>query len=175
MKIVLGVTASISAYKSVEIMRIFQKNGHEVSVVMTENSKHMVTEMSFEAFIPGKVYSRMFEPGQDPVLHINLGKEHDMLLIAPASANIIGKIANGLADDLLSATAMAFPGQIVVSPAMNVNMYENRAVQENLAVLRSRGVAVIEPEEGRLACGDIGKGLFPAPEKIFKICQDLHA
>lgn len=173
MKIVLGVTASISAYKAVDIMRMFQKNGHDVSVLMTENSKKMITEMAFEAFIPGKVYSKMFAENQDPVLHINLGKEHDLMLIAPASANVIGKIANGIADDLLTSTVLAFTGTIVVAPAMNVNMYENRAVQENLAVLRSRGMAVIEPEEGELACGDIGKGRFPAAEKIFKICMDL--
>lgn len=154
-------------------MRVFQKHGHEMSVVLTQSAQHLVAPLSFETFIPGRVYTDMWEKGQDPVLHINLGEENDLLLIAPASANIIGKMANGVADDLLSTTYLAFFKQVVISPAMNTHMYEHPAVQENLAKLKKRGVAVIEPDEGMLACRYEGKGKFPEAESIYQFVIGL--
>ncbi len=175
MNVVLGVTGSISAYKAVDIMRAFLKNGHDVSVVMTEAALKFIPALPFDTFTPGKVYCDMWEVRQDPLIHINLGKDNDLLLIAPASANTIGKIANGIADDLLSATFLAFNKQVVIAPAMNTNMYEHPAVKENIARLITRGVSVIEPEVGELACRVEGKGKLPSPETIYEHCIKLGA
>jgi phosphopantothenoylcysteine decarboxylase/phosphopantothenate--cysteine ligase len=174
MKVILGVSGSISAYKAIYIMRLFQKNSHSVSVIMTPNSLRFVTPLTFETFCPGKVYHNMFEKDQDPLLHINIGKENDLLLLAPATANIIGKIANGIADDLLSSTFLAFNKTIVVAPAMNTIMFENSSVQDNLKRLKERGVQVIEPDSGSLACSDEGKGKLPAPEYIYEKCVEIQ-
>lgn len=169
MKIVLGVTGSISAFKAVDVMRLFQKNGDEVSVILTKSACQFIGPVTFETFSPGRVYSDMFEKHQDPLLHINL-QEKDMLLIAPASANIIGKMAHGIADDLLSSTFIAFYKTVVVAPAMNSHMYENPAVRDNINTLRSRGIKVLEPVEGALACNTVGKGKFPEPQAVFDFC-----
>lgn len=169
MNIILGITGSISAFKAVDLMRLFQKNGHEVSVILTRSAGEFVGAITFETFCPGRVYSEMFEKHQDPLVHINL-QAKDLLLIAPASANIIGKMANGIADDLLSSTFLAFYKTVVVAPAMNSHMYENPAVQDNITRLRSRGIHIIEPEEGSLACNTVGKGKFPEPGKIYDFC-----
>lgn len=170
MNIILGVSGSISAYKSVELMRYFQKKGHNISVVLTKNALNFVSPLSFETFLPGKVYYDMFKQNQDPLLHINLNKDNELLLIAPASANIIGKMANGIADDLLSTLYIAFNKRIVISPAMNSVMLEHPAVVRNLEILKSRGVEIIEPEEGELACENEGKGRLPLPEYIYDLC-----
>jgi phosphopantothenoylcysteine decarboxylase/phosphopantothenate--cysteine ligase len=170
MKVILGVTGSISAYKAVELMRLFQKNGHGVSVVMTGAAQKFIPALTFETFTPGCVYTGMFDPHQDPVLHINLCRDSDLLLIAPASANIIGKMANGIADDLLSTVFLAFYRTVVVAPAMNCHMLENLAVQENISRLRARGVGVIDPDEGSLACAYEGKGRLPDPQRIYDYC-----
>jgi len=171
--VILGVTGSISAYKAVDILRIFQKNGHGVSVIMTRSARELIRPLTFETFIPGKVYTSMFEAFQDPVLHISICQENDLLLIAPATANIIGKMANGIADDLLSTTFLAFCKPVVIAPAMNEHMLENPVVRENIARLKSRGVDVIEPEEGELACKYEGKGRLPDPERIYNHCMEL--
>jgi phosphopantothenoylcysteine decarboxylase/phosphopantothenate--cysteine ligase len=173
MKVILGVTGSISAYKAVDIMRIFQKNGHDVSVIMTKAARQIIPALTFETFSPGKVFVDMFEKHQDPVLHVNICKDRDLLLIAPATANIIGKMANGIADDLLSTTFLAFYRQVVIAPAMNVHMLENQAVQDNITRLKSRGVEIIEPDEGSLACDYEGKGRLPEPQRIFQHCMNL--
>jgi phosphopantothenoylcysteine decarboxylase/phosphopantothenate--cysteine ligase len=115
----------------------------------------------------------MFEAFQDPVLHISICQENDLLLIAPATANIIGKMANGIADDLLSTTFLAFCKPVVIAPAMNEHMLENPVVRENIARLKSRGVDIIEPEEGELACKYEGKGRLPDPERIYNHCMEL--
>lgn len=175
MNLVLGVTGSISAYKAVEILRIFQKNGHNVSVIMTRGAKKFISPLTFETFIPGKVYFELFKEDQDPVLHINISRNNDLLLIAPATANIIGKIANGIADDLLSTTFLAFYGKIVIAPAMNSFMYENMAVTENIARLKSRGVEVIEPEKGELACKDDAKGRLASYNRIYEYCVGIKS
>ncbi len=173
MNIVLGITGSIGAYKAVELLRTFMKKGHQVSVVMTKAAQHFAAPLSMETFIPYKVYTDQFAPHQDPLLHINLGKDNDLLLVAPASANIIGKMAHGIADDLLSTSYLAFYKTVVIAPAMNSNMWEHPAVQANLELLKKRGVKVIEPEEGMLACNVEGKGKFPEPETIYQFCMNL--
>lgn len=173
MNIILGITGSISAYKAVDIMRLFQKNGHDVSVVLTTHALQFIPPLPFETFCPGRVYTDMFATHQDPLIHINIGRQHDLLLIAPASANIIGKMANGLADDLLSTLYLAFFKTVVVAPAMNSYMLEHPAVQENIAKLRTRGVNILEPVSGSLACKEEGKGKLPNPQEIYDFCLTL--
>lgn len=170
MRIILGVTGSISAYKAVEIMRLFQKKDHPVSVILTESAQRFITPLTFETFAPGHVHCGMFVGEADVLTHINICKHNDVLLIAPATANIIGKIANGIADDLLSSTFLAFDKRVVVVPAMNTVMYENAAVQENIRRLKARGIEIVDPVEGSLACKDEGKGKLPPPEAIVEYC-----
>ena len=173
MNVLLGVTGSISAYKAVDILRIFQKNNHGVSVIMTASAQHIIPALTFETFIPGRVYTEMFERKRDPLLHIDVCRDNGLLLIAPATANIIGKMANGIADDLLSTTFLAFYKTVIIAPAMNTHMLENPAVKDNLARLHSRGVHIIEPDAGGLACKDEGKGKLPAPQYIYDRCIKL--
>ncbi|MCP4215712.1 MAG: hypothetical protein GY765_13745 [bacterium] len=173
MNILLGVTGSISAYRAVDILRIFQKNKHNVSVVLTDSAREFIPALPFETFSPGNVYTGMFDLHKDPLLHINICNDTDMMLIAPASANIIGKMAGGIADDLLSTIFLAYHKQVVVAPAMNTHMLANPAVQDNLALLKKRGIEIIEPDEGSLACKVEGKGKLPTPERIFQHCMDL--
>lgn len=173
MNIVLGVTGSISAHKAVTIMRLFQVNGHQVSVILTRSALEFIAPLSFETFIPGRVYSDMWAKNQDPVIHVNLGSQNDLLLIAPASANIIGKMAGGIADDLLSTTYLAFYKKVVIAPAMNTHMLEHPAVQENIHRLKQHGVYVIDPVEGMLACQYEGKGKLPPAESIYEYVLNL--
>ena len=173
MKLILGVSGSIGAYKAVDIMRLFQKNDHKVTVVMTWAATQIITPLTFETFAPGKVFHEMFAKKQDPLLHINLSKEDDLLLVAPATANIIGKMANGIADDLLSTLFCAFFKRVVMAPAMNTHMLENHAVRENIARLQSRGIEIIEPAEGLLANREIGKGRMPEAEVIYRHCLNI--
>ncbi|MGD2086816.1 MAG: flavoprotein [Candidatus Aminicenantes bacterium] len=170
MKVILGVTGSISAYKAVDIMRLFQKNGHTVSVILTRSAQRFITALTFETFSPGQVFTDMFAEHQDPVLHINICGDSDLLVIAPATANIIGKMANGIADDLLSTIFLAFHKTVVVAPAMNCFMLDNPAVKDNLVRLQARGIGIIEPEEGSLACNYEGKGRLPHPKHIYDYC-----
>jgi phosphopantothenoylcysteine decarboxylase/phosphopantothenate--cysteine ligase len=170
MNLLLGVSGSIAAYKAVDILRRFQKDGHETAVVMTAAATRFVAPLTFAAFAPGRVYSEMFAPGQDPLLHIRLARECDLLLVAPASADIIGKMANGIADDLLSTVFCAFHKRAVVAPAMNTHMLENPAVADNIARLRGRGVEVIEAAEGPLANLETGRGRLPDVETIVAHC-----
>jgi len=172
MNLILGVTGSISAYKAVDLMHLFQKGGHAVSVVLTANAERIIPALTFATFAPGRVYTRMFETQPDLLAHIHLARDNDLLLVAPASANIIGKMAAGIADDLLSSLYVAFYRRVIIAPAMNTHMYEHPVVQENLERLCRRGVVVLEPEEGSLACGDQGRGRFPDPDTIFRFCLD---
>jgi len=173
MKLILGVSGSIGAYKAVDIMRCFQKNGHEVTVVMTWAATRIIAPLTFETFAPGKVYQELFAEGQDPLLHINLSKENELLLVAPATANIIGKMANGIADDLLSTLFCAFFKRVVVAPAMNTHMLENPAVTDNIARLQGRGVEIIESAEGLLANRETGRGRLPDVETIYRHCLKI--
>ncbi len=169
MNIILGVTGSISAYKAVDIMRLFQKNGHNVRVILTRAALEFIPALPFETFCPGEVFSDQFEKHQDPLVHIHSARDNDLLLIAPASANIIGKMANGIADDLLSSTYIAFYKKVVIAPAMNSYMLDHPAVQENLKKLAARGTGIIDPLFGSLACKTEGKGKLPDPQDIFDL------
>ena len=173
MKLVLGVSGSIGAYKALDIMRRFQKHDHQVSVVMTRAATRFIAPLSFETFAPGRVFYELFAPGQDPLLHINLSKENDLLLVAPASANIIGKMANGIADDLLSTLFCAFFRRVVVAPAMNTHMLENPAVVENISRLRGRGVEVMESAQGQLANLETGRGRLPDARTLYDHCLKI--
>ncbi|MDD8012583.1 MAG: flavoprotein [Acidobacteriota bacterium] len=173
MKLILGVSGSIGAYKAMDILRLFQKNGHEVSVVMTRAATRIIAPLAFATFAPGQVFSEMFAEGQDPLLHINLARDNDLLLVAPATANIIGKMANGIADDLLSTVFCAFYRRVVVAPAMNTHMLENPAVVENISRLRGRGVEVMESALGQLANLETGRGRLPDAATIYDHCLKL--
>lgn len=170
MNVLIGVTGSISAYKAIDVLRAFQRLGHGVSVVLTRNACRFVQPMTFDTFVPGRVHTQWFEDADDPLLHINLGRDHDLLLIAPASAATIARMVAGMADNLLTATYLAFPGRVVIAPAMNDVMYAHPAVEQNLIVLRERGVEVIRPDTGELACGSEGSGRLPEPQRIVEYC-----
>jgi len=139
-------------------------------VVMTRSATRIIAPLAFETFAPGRVFQELFAPGQDPLLHINLSRDNDLLLVAPATANIIGKMANGIADDLLSTLFCAFYKRVVVAPAMNTHMLENPAVVDNIARLRGRGVEIIEAAEGLLANQETGRGRLPDAEAIYDHC-----
>lgn len=171
-KIILGVCGGISAYKAAELCRLLVKEGAQVQVLMTRAAKEFITPLTFSTLSGRPALSEMFgEEGINPLLHIEVARGADLFLIAPATANIIAKLALGLADDLLSTTALAVTCPALIAPAMNVHMYNNPAVQENLAILKRRGWEVIEPEEGELACGVQGKGRLASLEKIMAVVR----
>ncbi|EMF0119672.1 phosphopantothenoylcysteine decarboxylase [Enterococcus hirae] len=160
-KILLGVTGSISAYKSANITNQLVKLGYQVDVIMTESSTHFITPLTLQSLSKRAVHTDVMQEKEPSVInHIELAKQADLFLIAPATANIIGKLANGLADDLLSTVAMALPADTpkLIAPAMNTNMYQHPLNQRNLNTLKSIGYQEIEPRESLLACGDFGKG-----------------
>jgi phosphopantothenoylcysteine decarboxylase/phosphopantothenoylcysteine decarboxylase/phosphopantothenate--cysteine ligase len=158
--IVLGVTGSIAAYKAAELANRFTKLGHRVDVIMTRAAREFITPLTFQTLTKTKVNYEMFdEIAFEDVRHISLAKRADLLLIAPATANIIGKIASGIADDLLSTVVMAVQNKpVVICPAMNTAMYENPITQGNIARLAALGYLFVEPREAQLACGDVGRG-----------------
>jgi phosphopantothenoylcysteine decarboxylase/phosphopantothenate--cysteine ligase len=166
--VVLGVTGCIGAYKSCEVLRELQKRGHDVHVVMTEAATRFVTPMTFEALSRHPVFTDQWALGeQSDIRHISLADAADLLLVAPATANMLGKFARGIADDALSTLYTATLAPLVVAPAMNVNMFGHPAVVENLEILRGRGAGIVEPGEGYLACGWLGKGrLAEVPEIV---------
>ena len=159
MLIALGVTGGIGAYKAVEVARGLQKRGHEVVAIMTASATRFVGPVTFEAITRRRVITDQFEPGANAdIEHIALASTIDLLLVAPATANIIGKFANGIADDFLSTLYTATRAPVLLAPAMNTQMFEHEAVRRNLDTLAARGVRFVEPGEGYLACGWIGKG-----------------
>lgn len=165
--IVIGVTGGIAVYKILDVASKLRKLGYSMNTIMTENACEFVKPLSFQTITNNYVVTDTFErPYHWEVEHIALAKKADVMLIAPATANIIGKIANGIADDMLSTTVMAARCPVVIAPAMNTAMYENPIVQENIAYLKEKGYLFIEPDSGWLACGDLGAGKLPAPEKI---------
>lgn len=167
MLIALGVTGGIGAYKAVEVVRGLQKRGHDVVAVMTHSATRFVGPVTFEAITRRRVITDQFETGANAdIEHIALASSIDLLLIAPATANIIGKMANGLADDFLSTLYTATRAPVLLAPAMNTNMFEHEAVRRNLDTLAARGVQFVEPGEGYLACGWIGKGRLAEPDEI---------
>ncbi|MEY8562275.1 bifunctional phosphopantothenoylcysteine decarboxylase/phosphopantothenate--cysteine ligase CoaBC [Eggerthellaceae bacterium 3-80] len=164
--VVLGITGCIAAYKSAEIVRGLQKAGVRVKVVMTEHATHFVDPVTFRSLTHEKVAVGLFDDPSDPIHHISLAQEADVMLLAPCTANMLAKIANGIADDLLSTTVLATTAPLVIAPAMNVHMYENPATRYNIGKLQIRGVHFVEAGTGYLACGDIGKGRLADVEDI---------
>ena len=157
--VVLGVTGCIGAYKACEVLRELQRREVDVHVVMTASATRFVSAMTFEALSRHPVFSDQFALGGDgDIRHISLADDADLLLVAPATANLIGKFARGIADDALSTLYTATRAPVLVAPAMNVNMFEHPAVVENIGTLRARGVGIVEPGSGYLACGWLGKG-----------------
>lgn len=174
--VVLGVTGGIAAYKACEILRLLQKQGIDVFVVMTKNACQFVTPLTFETLSGHPVATDTFvRPATWEVEHIALAKRADLFLIAPATANIIGKMACGIADDMLSTTVMATKAPVMIAPAMNTGMWENPATQQNIATLVSRGVHVVTPATGHLACGDSGAGKLEDVAVIAQRALDVLA
>lgn len=165
--VVLGVSGGIAVYKALEIVSLLRKQDIEVRVIMTKSATEFVTPLSFQSLSQNMVIYNMFsEPKAWEIQHISLAEKADVFLVAPATANIIGKVANGIADDMLSTTIMATKAKVIFAPAMNTHMYENPIVQANIEKLKTLGYEFIEPASGRLACGDIGKGKLEDPKVI---------
>lgn len=165
--ILVGITGGIAAYKICELIRKFKKNGANVKVVATPNSLNFVTKLTLQNLSQNEVYVQEFDVQNWKPEHISLADEADVMVIAPATANTISKIAQGIADNLLTSIACAFSKKMVIAPAMNCNMWNNQIVQENISKLKSLGVEFLEPESGFLACGYIGKGRLCSIDKIY--------
>lgn len=170
--VLVGVTGCIAAYKSCYIVRGLQKAGLRVKVVMTEHGTHFVGPTTFRGLTNEEVAVDLFDNPSDPIHHISLAKECDLFVIAPATANVCAKIARGVADDLLTTTALATDAPLVIAPAMNDGMWEDAATQENIAMLEARGVRIVSPASGHLACGTEGKGRMEEPEAIVAAVLD---
>ena len=165
--VVVGVSGGVAVYKALDVISRLRKKDVEVHVIMTKSATEFVTPLSFQSLSQNMVITDMFaEPKAWEIQHISLAKKADLMLIVPATANIIGKVANGIADDMLSTTIMATKAPVVFCPAMNTNMYENPIVQRNISLLNELGYEFIEPASGRLACGDEGKGKLQDTEII---------
>ena len=164
--VLIGVSGCIAAYKACELVRALQKKDYHVKVVMTKNATQFINPTTFRALTNEPVALDLFVGASDPIYHISLAAEADLFIIAPCTANVIAKLATGIADDLLTTTALATTAPLLVAPAMNVHMYENPATQHNLQTLASRGVTIVDAEPGYLACGDVGKGRMPEPEYL---------
>ena len=167
--VLLGVSGGIAAYKTATLASLLIKAGCAVQVIMTKGAENFITPLTFEALTHRRVYDDIFDRS-DPteVHHVALAAWADVMVIAPATANVIAKIACGIADDMLTSTVLPCEAPRVIVPAMNTHMYENPATQDNLSTLRRRGWLVMEPAEGRLACGDVGRGKMPEPDEIFE-------
>ena len=167
--VILGVTGSIAAYKIANLASMLVKLHCDVHVIMTQNATNFINPITFETLTSNKCIVDTFDRNfQYNVEHVSLAKKASVMMIAPASANVIAKIAHGLADDMLTTTALAMQNRIIVAPAMNTNMYDNPITQDNLATLRKYGIQVVEPDCGRLACNDIGKGKLPKEELLLE-------
>src|SRR5262245_33234119 len=170
----LGVTDSIGAYKAVEVARLLQKGGHRVQAVMTRSARRFIGPLTFEAITREPVITSQFAPGMNSnIEHIALASSIDLLIVAPATANIIGKFASGIADDFLSALYLATRAPVLIAPAMNTNMWEHDAVVANVERLAARGVRFVDPGSGYLACGWVGKGRLAEPEDIAQAAERI--
>ena len=175
-RIILGVTGSIAAYKAAEIIRRLKEKGLRVSVIMTKEAEYFITPLTLSSLSGEKVYRGLVDSedivsGRMP--HIELAKEAEAILIAPATANIIGKLAGGLADDLLTCVCLAAQAPVLIAPAMNVEMYKNKIVQENCGKLKKLDWTFIDPVKGSLACGDFGEGHLAEVEDIVKAVERI--
>lgn len=172
--IVLGVSGGIAAYKSCTLVREFVKRGANVDVVMTANATQFVTPLTMETLSNNPVSVDMFATHDHrDVEHVSLAKKADLFVVAPATANVVGKYANGIADDMLTTTLMATTAPVVICPAMNVNMYNSAAYRANVATLKKRGVYFVDAESGFLACGDVGQGRLAEPKEIVASCERI--
>lgn len=171
--ILLGVTGSIAAYKAADITNLLTKAGHNVDVILTRGGQEFITPLTLQTLSKNRVYTGVFQEDYPrEVKHISLAKKADLFLVAPASADVIGKLANGIADDMLTSVALALRGiPRLIAPAMNTNMYENPILQDNLEKLRKYGFEIIEPKEALLACGDLGKGALADVDVIVRAAE----
>src|SRR5689334_14158803 len=174
MLIGLGVSGGIGAYKAVEVARGLQKRGHDVAAIMTRSARKFVGEVTFEAITRRPVIGDQFARGLNAdIEHIALATEISLLLVAPATANVIAKLANGIADDFLTSLYLATRAPVLLAPAMNTQMLEHPAVRQNLETLAARGVRFVDPGEGFLACGWIGKGRLAEPDAIVAAAETI--
>ncbi len=174
MKVLLGITGCIGAYKAAEVLRLFQQRGDQIRVVMTGHATHFVQPLTFEALSGQPVIVGMFDrPHYAAIEHIAVARQADLLLIAPATANTIAKFAHGIADDFLSTVYLSNTNPVLIAPAMNVEMWNHPATQENIEILRRRGVHFIDPGVGYQACGEVGAGRLAEPEDIVQRAIDL--
>lgn len=174
MKVLLIVGGGIAAYKSLELVRLLRKAGHEVTPVLTKGGEHFVTAMSLGTLAESPVYSSLWELKDEVEIgHIQLSRSADVLLVCPATADLLAKMAAGLADDLATTLLLATDKPVVVAPAMNVRMWQHPATRRNIARLKEDRVKVIEPAEGDMACGEFGPGRLPEPQDIMDSLGDL--
>ena len=172
-KILLGVTGGIAAYKAAEITRLLVKQKYQVKVVMTRTAEDFITPLTFETLTGEKVYQYNTVDKESPMLHINLARWADIILVAPTTAEFIAKVTHGRADDMLTTTCLAYDKKIILAPSMNKNMWANKATQENCKILKERGVIFSGPEYGSQACGDIGSGRMKEPKDIVEDVNNL--
>jgi len=173
--IVLGVTGSIAAYKAADLVRRLRESGYDVSVVMTKEAEYFIAPLTFEALSGKKVFTGRFKSWvkDGAMRHIDLGRTASAILIAPATANVIAKLAHGLADDLLTCAVLATTAPVLIAPAMNDVMYHNKIVQENCHKLKEHGAIFIHPVKGQLACGTEGEGHIADTENILKVLKSV--
>ncbi|OHD68570.1 MAG: hypothetical protein A2W19_12320 [Spirochaetes bacterium RBG_16_49_21] len=174
-KIILGITSSIAAYKACDLIRLFVKGGYDVHAVATEHALNLVSPLALEVLSGNPVYSSPYPEERREMQHIELKTDASLLLVMPATANIIGKFAHGIADDVLSTTFLSVTCPVLIAPAMNPNMYNHPAVQENMAKLKSWGVKFIGPVFGEVVCGDEGAGKLADIETIYRAAADAVA
>ncbi|MGB0989020.1 MAG: bifunctional phosphopantothenoylcysteine decarboxylase/phosphopantothenate--cysteine ligase CoaBC, partial [Pseudoalteromonas spongiae] len=170
-KIVLGITGGIAAYKCAELTRRLTENGAQVKVVMTDSAQQFITPLTMQAVSGNPVSTSLLDPAAEAAMgHIEFAKWADLILIAPASANTIAKMAHGMADDLLTTLVLATPAKVAIAPAMNQQMYAHPATQQNLQKLSEYGVSIWGPASGEQACGDVGKGRMLEPNELVELC-----
>jgi phosphopantothenoylcysteine decarboxylase/phosphopantothenate--cysteine ligase len=174
MKILLIVGGGIAAYKSLELVRLLKKAGHEISPVLTKGGEHFVTAMSLGTLAEAEVHSSLWELKDEVEIgHIQLSRAADFILVCPATADLLAKMAAGIADDLATTLLLATDKLVVVAPAMNVRMWQHPATQRNVAQLKADGVRVLDPDDGEMACGEFGPGRLPEPADIIDRLGDL--
>src|SRR5215469_11508081 len=170
MKILLGVGGGIAAYKAAELSRMLMQQEHEVQAILTRSAEQFIRPLTFAALTGRKTLTDLFEI-EDAIEHIAVAQAHDMLVIAPATADLIAKLAHGLAGDFLTTLYLAFEGPVLIAPAMNVKMWNHAATQANLETLRQRGAGIVEPASGYLACGMTGAGRLAEPAAILEAIE----
>ena len=173
-RVLLIIGGGIAAYKALELIRLLKKGGHEVTPVLTKGGEHFVTAMSLGTLAESPVYSSLWELKDEVEIgHIQLSRAADLILVCPATADLLAKMAAGIADDLATTLLLATDKPVVVAPAMNVRMWSHAATKRNIAQLKADGVRVIAPTEGEMACGEFGPGRLPEPEAILEQLGDL--